>query len=103
MGRPPIGREKMSGAERTRRYRAKLSPARAQAVAEGHKPEAAACAWCGRSGCMLVGENAVMLCAPCVEEAGVAVREARAARKRAAVDVWDEDVIDHLPDSTCSP
>jgi hypothetical protein len=78
MGRPPIGREKMSGAERTRRYRAKLRAAHAQ-------PEATGCSWCGRSGCILVGENAVVICERCVAEAGVAIAEARAAKKRAAV------------------
>jgi hypothetical protein len=82
MGRPPIGKRAMTGLERLHRHRAKLRDARVQAVAEGHKPQAAACAWCGRSDRMLVGENAVMICAPCIEEASVAVREARAAKKR---------------------
>jgi cytochrome c551/c552 len=96
----------MTSSERSRRRRARLRAAHAQALAEGHKSEAQmrpqACAWCGRSGCTLVGENAVMICAPCIEEASVAVRTARAARKRAAVDVWDDDS-DLLADSTSSP
>jgi hypothetical protein len=45
------------------------------------------CAWCGRSGksAFLVGENAVMICERCIEEASVAIAEARAAKKRAAL------------------
>src|SRR5262245_52576254 len=100
MGRPPIGERAMTGAERLRRHRAKLRAARAQA---GHKPSATACAWCGRSDRILVGENAVMLCGACIEAAAVAVREARAARRRAAaaVDALNDDVTDLLPGSKC--
>jgi hypothetical protein len=65
-------------------------------------PVSNGCAWCGRSDHILVGENAVMICAPCIEQAHVAIAEARAAKKRAAVDVWDDDS-DLLPDSTSSP
>ena len=103
MGRPRIGLEAMTSSERSRRRRARLRAAHVQAVAEGHKPEAAECAWCGRLGCILVGTAGASICDRCVEQASVAIGEARAARKRAAVDVWDDDVTDPLPDSTCSP
>jgi hypothetical protein len=95
MGRPPIGPRAMTGAERLRRHRAKVRAARPQ-------PEVAACAWCGRSGCMLVGEGATMICAQCIGRASVEIAEARAAKKR-AVDLWGDDAIDPLPDSTPSP
>lgn len=102
MGRPPIGREKMSGAERTRRYRTKLR----EAVAEGHKaaPEATACAWCGRSDRMLVGDRGILICAACVTQASIEIAEAQAAKKRvaAAVDIWGADATDDLPDSSPS-
>jgi hypothetical protein len=97
MGRPRIGLEAMTSSERSRRRRARLRAAHVQAAAQ--QPEAAACAWCGRGG-VLVGDHGVMICAPCIEQASIEIAEARAARKRAAVGMWDDDVIDPLPDST---
>jgi hypothetical protein len=82
MGRPPIGKTKMSGAERTRRYRAKLRAAHSPPVTAS--PASDGCAWCGRSGGTLVGERG-MICAKCIEEAHVAIAEARAAKRRAAL------------------
>jgi hypothetical protein len=97
MGRPRIGLEAMSSSERSRRRRARLR------AAQGHKPEAAACVWCGRSGCILVGTAGSSICDRCIEQARLEIAEARAARKRAAVDVWNDDAIDPLLDSTRWP
>jgi hypothetical protein len=82
MGRPPIGKARMSGAERTRRHRARRRAANPSPVTTA--PASDRCAWCSRLGGTMVGENGVMICAKCIDEAHVAIAEARAAKRRIA-------------------
>jgi hypothetical protein len=81
MGRPPIGQRAMTALERLHRHRAKLQATHAGPV---RKSEATGCAWCGRSGRVLVGRNAVLICEGCLERARIEIAEARAAKRRTA-------------------